>query len=334
MTAMKTLGWGIVGLGRIAGNSIAPALSALENCELQAVASRDQGRAKEFAARFGARRALDSYEEMLADPLVEAVYICTPNALHATQVVEAAQAGKHVLCDKPLALSVPDAERAVSACEQARVRLGLMFQSRNYEGMAEVRDLVAAGDIGRVVIAEVEMSAGRTLLAGWRTDPALAGAGTTNNIGVHAYDLLGYLIGAEVTAVSAMFDVEPGFELDTTSLALLRFDNGTLGYVNVNQSVPNHRRDLVLYGTEGRVVGNNVTRMNLTGTLDVTGRGGQWQREVSTSSGYSDTIEEFTSAVLAGKDPSPSGADGVRSVAVVEAITRSVAERRTVTLGK
>lgn len=333
VTQTKVLGWGIVGLGRIATSEIAPAIAELANSELRAVVSRDAGRAEEFARKFGAQRPLDDYAAMLADPEVDAVYIATPNMLHVEQVVAAAEAGKHVLCDKPLALSPADAERAIEACDRAGVRLGITFQSRNYEGMSEVRDLVAAGEIGRVVIAQIEMGSGRTLLSGWRTDPALAGIGTTNNIGVHAYDLLRYLLGAEVREATAMFDVEEGFSLDTTSLALLRFDNGTLAYVNVNQAVPNHRPDMTLYGTEGRVEGRNITRMNREGTLQVTGRSGESTREISTSSGYRVTIANFVEAVLAGRDPSPSGTDGLRSVELTDALARAAAEGRTVVLG-
>ena len=116
--------WGIIGLGRIADTEIAPAITTSPHGELRAVVSREQGRADAFAGRHGAARALTSFRELLADPGVDAVYIATPNALHAEQVVAAARAGKHVMCDKPLALTVADAQRAVSACEEANVRLG------------------------------------------------------------------------------------------------------------------------------------------------------------------------------------------------------------------
>ena len=122
--------------------------------------------------------ALDDYVKMLADPAVRAVYIATPNALHAEQVIAAARAGKHVLCDKPLALTVTDARRCVEECRSAGVRLGITFQTRYYDGIADAAKLVRDGGIGDVIMAEVTMSAGRNLPRGWRTDPALAGLGT------------------------------------------------------------------------------------------------------------------------------------------------------------
>jgi len=324
------LGWGVVGTGRVADTEIAPAIGSLANSSLAGVLSRDSARAVEFAGRHGAQSAYDDYQLLLADPQVDAVYIATPNSLHAEQAIAAARAGKHVLCDKPLATSVADAERVVAECESAGVQLGITFQTRNHEGMAEIRDLLARGEIGRVVLAEVEMSPGRTLLKGWRTDPSLAGMGTTNNVGVHAYDLLGHLLGAEVVEASAAFGFEPGFELDTLSLALLRFDNGALAYVNVNQATPYHQPDLVVHGTAGRVLGKNVTRPHLSGEVSVIGNQGERSFPVDSGDCFRRTVGGFANAVLAGLPVSPSGLDGVRSVRLVDALAEAATHKRTV----
>jgi len=333
MTNEDRIGWGIVGLGRIANDEIAPAVTAAPNSTLVGVVSRDATRAAEFAARHGAAAAYDDYQALLSDPAVDAVYIATPNALHAEQVTAAARAGKHVLCDKPLATSIGEAERAIAECQAAGVHLGVTFQVRNYEGMDEIRKMLADGEIGSVRLAQVELAAGRNLPKGWRTDPTMAGAGAMNNMGVHAYDLLRCLFGAEVTEVTAVADVEPGWDVDTMALALLRFDNGALAYVNANQSVADPQCDLAIYGTEGRVLGRDVTRPNLQGSISVTGRNGSHEREVSSAGGFIATVANFAESVLHGQPPSPSGADALRSVELTEAMARSVRERRTITLG-
>jgi 1,5-anhydro-D-fructose reductase (1,5-anhydro-D-mannitol-forming) len=332
MTGTDRIGWGIVGLGRIAGNEIAPAVAAAPNSTLAAVSSRDAARAKDFAERHGAASAYDDYRALLDDPAVDAVYIATPNGLHADQVVQAAEAGKHVLCDKPLATTVPEAKRALAACEAAGVRLGVTFQTRRHEGMSDIRQLVAAGELGSVRLLQIEVSPGRALPGGWRTDPSLAGAGVMNNLGVHAYDLLRYLLDAEVTEATAVVDVEPGFEVDTMALALLRFDNGTLAYVNANQTVPNSQHDLSIYGTEGTVLGRNITRPNLQGTISVLGRSGATERRVSTAGAFVATLAAFADAVLDGHDPSPGGRDALRSVELTDALARSARDGRTVRL--
>ncbi len=315
-----TLGWGIIGLGKIAAAEIAPAITAHARSRLVGVVSRDLGRAEAFAQAHGAQNAYDDYAALLADPGVDAVYVSTPNALHADEAVAAARAGKDVLCDKPLATTPQEAQRVVAACAEAGVQLGITFQTRYVQGMAEVKELLASGEIGRPVLAEVEMSPGRTLLKGWRTDPAMAGVGSTNNVGVHGYDLLRYLLGAEVVEATAMFGHEPGIAPDVISLALLRFDDDVLAYVNVNQAAPHPRADLVVHGTEGRVVGTNVTRPGLSGEFQVIGRGGERRFSVDSSDCYRRTVAEFAEAVLDGRPVTPSGEDGLVSVRLVEAL--------------
>ena len=326
------LGWGLAGLGRIASSQIAPAIAACTNSTLVSVASRDQARAEEFARAHGAARGTGDYGKLLADPEVQAVYIATPNALHAEQVIAAARAGKHVLCDKPLAVTDEDARRCVQVCRAAGVRLGITFQTRRHDGLAEAADLVRSGAIGKVVVAEVTMSAGRNLPQGWRTDPALAGLGTLNNIGVHAFDVLRYLLGSEVSEVVALTDSEPGYQIDTTALVLLRFANGTLGYVNANQSAPHARDDIVLYGSEGRILGRNLSRPARDGALSIITADGEREFRASSRDAYRRTVEAFAAAVLAGREPSPSGEDGLRSVELTTAIAAAIRDRRVVTL--
>lgn len=328
------LGWGIVGIGGIATQEIAPAIAQLPNSVLRHVVSRDQARAAQFAARFGADSATTSYPQLLADPNVDAVYIATPNSLHTEQVLAAARAGKHVLCDKPLATSADEARACVAACAKACVRLGIMFQTRAYGGMDLIRQLVADGEIGPVITAQAEISSGRSLLKGWRTDPAYAGVGSLNNVGVHAIDLLRYLLGSEIVQATAMVSSEPGFTLDTTALALLRFESGALACVNANQSVAAYRPDLVIYGSHGRIVGTNMTRPGLSGVLSVVrGNGDEVQHAVSSAGAFTATVGGFADAVLAGRDPSPSGWDGLASVLVTQALHAASLEGRTIKVG-
>jgi 1,5-anhydro-D-fructose reductase (1,5-anhydro-D-mannitol-forming) len=328
----QTLGWGIVGLGRIAATEIAPAITASTGGALISVVSRDQGRAEAFAREHGAATALDDYAKMLADPAVGAVYIATPNTQHAEQVVAAARAGKHVLCDKPLALTVTDARRCVEECRSAGVGLGITFQTRFFDGMAEAAGLIRDGGIGRVVAAEAQIGTRGNLPKGWRLDPALAGFGTLNNIGVHALDILRYLIGSEVSEVAAMASSEPGFEVDTTDLVLLRFRNDTLGQLIASQAIPHPRDDIALYGTEGRVSAPNLSRPDRDSVMSFITRDGEREFGVSSRGSYLRVVEAFTEAVSNGRDPSPSGEDGLRSVELTAAIAESIRQRRVVPL--
>jgi 1,5-anhydro-D-fructose reductase (1,5-anhydro-D-mannitol-forming) len=326
------LGWSILGTAGIADRSIAPAIAQLDGADLVAVLSRDRSRADDFARKHGAARAFTDYKELLSDSDVDVVYVATPNGLHAEQVVAAAAAGKHVFCDKPLATSIEDARRAVDACSAAGVKLGINFQTRHHRFVPQVRQALADGRIGDVLIAEVEVSPGRNPLGGWRTDPDLAGLGTINNLGVHGYDLLRCLLGQEIVEVTALLDVGRQALLETAALALLRFSGGALAYVNANQAVPNFRPDLVLYGTEGRIVGESVTRPGLDGQVRIVAGGEESSFETTSKDAFLRTVAAFQQAVVDDQEPDASGVDGLRSVELTDAIARSAREGRTVRL--
>ncbi len=327
-----TLGWGIVGTAGIADREMAPAIGKSSGSELVGVVSRDETRAREFAERHGVPRALTSYEELLADPDVDIVYIATPNALHADPTVTAAKAGKHILCDKPLATSVADARRAAEAAEAAGVKLGVNFQTRHHEVMPEIRNRIADGEIGDALIVQCELSPGRKPLAGWRTNPELAGLGTTNNLAIHAYDLLRYLLDDEVVEVTSLYDVGRREEQETVALALLRFAGGTLAYVNANQVVPDNQPDIAIYGVEGRILGRSVMKPLAAGEVSVLSSGVETTTQTASLDAFERCVAAFQRSVLEHTEPNASGVDGLRSVEITDAVGRSAREGRVVEL--
>ncbi len=326
------IGWGIIGPGRIADTAMAPAINALPESRFVGVVSRDRGRGEAFAKKHNAARAYTDYADLLRDRDVNVVLITTPNALHAEQAIAAAQAGKHVLCDKPLATCAADAERVLAACRKAGVRLGINFQTRHLPCFEEMRRRIGAGEIGKVLVVQLEVSVGPAPLKGWRTDPTLAGLGSVNNIAVHAYDLLRSLLGSEVTEVAAMFDTGRTGQLETLAMVLLRFANGTMAYVNGNQKTPNFQADIDIYGTDGRIVGDHLTRPGHDGELRVLTEKGETVTPYSNKDAYQRVVADFNSAVLHERDPHASGLDGLRSVELTDAIARSVREGTVVEL--
>lgn len=322
------LRWGLIGIGDIVTTTIAPAMEALENCEIVAVTSREQTRADAFADRFGARLATTDYASMLADPDVDAVFIATPNDQHARQVIGAAAAGIPVLCDKPLATSVADARTAVDACREAGVVLGVNFHNRALPWVQEVRTLVAEGRLGRVETISAEVGSGPRTYTNWRAEPAVAGLGSVYNVGVHVIDFIGWILGARPVEAMAMFDTHDGVEMQ--ALALLRYDNGTLLHLDCNERSTTPRNDVVIHGTGGRIVAHDLTRSRVPGTLEVTIGDTTTQTHQPAPAAHRLTVEAFADAVLAGRSPSPSGDDGLESMLVCDAIARSARERRLV----
>jgi 1,5-anhydro-D-fructose reductase (1,5-anhydro-D-mannitol-forming) len=324
-----SLGWGIIGTGGFAGSATAPAIRALGSAgSLVAVVSRDRGRADAFAAQHGARRAYTDYADLLRDSEVDIVYICTPNAHHAEQALAAARAGKHVLCEKPLATSVADARRVVEAFEAAGLKLGTHFQTRHHTAFVEMKRLLEGRAIGNVILIQIEVSSGANQLRSWRADPALAGLGSINNIAVHPFDLLRYLLGSEVREVTAMTDVGRSTELERMVLALLRFHNGAMAYVNANQRVPNFQPDIDVYGTEGRIVGVDCTRPFREGELRVLTPSGEQVTHHSSKDAVVRSVAAFNDAVAHDREPNASGVDGLRSVQLTDAVIRSAREGR------
>ena len=327
---MTTLnGWGLIGTGRIAEDRVLPGINSYAGNKLIGVVSRDQARANDFAKRFGAQHAYTRYDDLLRNPDITVVAIHTPNALHAEQAIAAARAGKHVFCDKPMATSVADAERIVRECEMAGVKLGVNFHNRFMPCFIETRRIVQSGEIGEVLMVQLEASAGvgaASVAATWRGDPSLAGLGTTMNVGVHVYDILRFILGSEVVMVSAMFEAAPGV-MEKTSLATFRFANGVMAQLNVNQTTPNPHNDFVIYGARGRITGKGLTRSRASGGMQVVlNDGTSRSKEFPAINAHAACVVGFSKALLEGTAPSASGVDGLRSVQLTDAMGKSARE--------
>src|SRR6266851_4797038 len=152
---MKQLAWGLIGCGDIARRRVAPALRDLDDCDLVAV-SRARGElAESFAREFGARTWCSAWQELLVDAEIDAVYLATPVHLHSTQAIAAAEAGKHVLCEKPMAMDVGECDRMIAACRANNVKLGVAYYRHFYPVVARVKNIIATGEIGEAVLVQI-----------------------------------------------------------------------------------------------------------------------------------------------------------------------------------
>jgi 1,5-anhydro-D-fructose reductase (1,5-anhydro-D-mannitol-forming) len=325
----NTNGWGLIGTGRIAQDRVLPGINSFAGNHLIGVVSRTQARADDFAKRFKAQHAYTRYDDLLRNPEVTVVAIHTPNAQHAEQAIAAARAGKHVFCDKPMATSAADAERIVRECEKAGVTLGVNFHNRQMPCFLETRRIVQSGEIGNVLMVQLEASAGvgaASVVATWRQDPSMAGLGTSMNVGTHVYDILRFILNSEIVMVSALFESPPGV-METTSLTTFKFANGTLAQLNVNQSTPNPHNDFVIYGTHGRITGRALTRSRAGGELQVLLNDGTSRTQSYPAiNAHEACVVEFSKALLEGRAPAATGIDGLRSVQLTDAMKKSAWE--------
>ena len=325
-----TVHWGIVGAGKIAESQFAPAIAAAAGHELAAVSRRELAAAQRFAERHGALRAYDSVEALLKNEQVNAVYVATPPHLHARETVLAAEAGKHVLCEKPMALTTGEAREMIDACRASGVMLTICHYQRFNARHQRIRRLVEEGAIGQVTAARINFSDRFPPQPGvWHHVPEISGGGPVMDLGIHCIDLLRFLCGpAESVAALVETLVDRSPVADTATL-LLRLASGAQAVVTSHWTTANHEPDrangLEIRGTEGSIEAGPISAKDSSGSLRVLTAEGT--RDYSVEAGgprpHVALVEAFGRAV-AGEGPNPiPGEEGFAGLAVVEAAYES-----------
>ena len=334
-----TIYWGILGAGKIAESQMAPAIAAVPGHELVAVSRRSLDAAQEFADRHGAQRAYDSAEELLDDDQVNAVYVATPPHLHARQTVLAARAGKHVLCEKPMALTTGEAREMVEACRTSGVVLTICHYQRFNARHQRVKSLVEEGAIGQVTAARINFSDRFPPQPGvWHHNPEISGGGPVMDLGIHCIDLLRFLCGPAESVAALMERLVDDSPVDDTATLLLRLANGAQAVVTSHWTTANHEPErtngLEIWGTEGSIVAAPISAKDSAGTLRVlTAEGIQdYSEEPGGPRPHVALLGAFGEAV-AGDGPNPiSGEEGLAGLAVVEAAYESARSGHSVAL--
>jgi len=247
---MTSLRWGILSTADIARSKVVPGIKTAQRCEVVAIASRDAARARVVADELGIPISHDSYEALLADPEVDAVYIPLPNHLHAEWTIAAARAGKHVLCEKPLALTAADAQRMIDVCRGEGVRLMEAFMYRLHPSWVAVGALVASGRIGRLTSVQSWFSYFNDDPTNIRNNLA-AGGGALYDIGCYSVNLSRMLFGVEPTGVEASITRDPSSGVDVLASAILEFATGTATFTCSTRVETDQR--VHVYGSEGRL---------------------------------------------------------------------------------
>lgn len=317
------LGWGLVGASNIAREWMIDAIRAQAGNDVVAVMSSDAARGTAYAATCGIATAHDSLEALLADPAVDAVYISTTNELHAAQAIAAAAAGKHVLCEKPLALSIPQALAIIEACRRAGVVLGTNHHLRNAATHRAIRQLVRDGAIGKALFARVFHAIQLPAhLRGWRVNKPSAGAGVILDITVHDADTLRFILDAEPVDAVAMTP-PPTLASGTVEdgvMAVLRFDNGVVAQLHDAFTMPYAGTGIEIHGTAGSIFGRDVMTQRPVGEVTLRNATGEHPIAVQHENLYERSLAAFNEAVQGRGTPAASGEDGLRSLAVALAV--------------
>ena len=333
----KALGWGLIGASTIAREWMIGAIRAQPGNDIVAVMSSDQARAEQYAQANEIRKAYSSVDALLSDPEVGAVYISTTNELHKAQTLAAAKAGKHVLCEKPLALNVADAEEMVAACARAGVVMGTNHHLRNAATHRKIRELIGAGAIGKPLFARVFHAVYLPPhLQGWRISKPAAGGGVILDITVHDADTLRFLLDAEpieAVAMSQQASLASG-ELEDGAMSVLRFSNDVLVQLHDAFTVKHAGTGVEIHGTEGSIVGRDVMTQRPIGQVFVRDASGEREIPVAHENLYARSLAAFNGAVRGEGRPSATGEDGVRSLATALAVLESARSGRRVAIGK
>jgi predicted dehydrogenase len=247
---VTALRWGILSTADIARRKVIPGMRKAARCEITAIASRDQTTARRAAAELEIPRAHGSYEALLADPQVDAVYIPLPNHLHAEWAIAAVKAGKHVLCEKPLAMTAADAQRMVDAAEAAGVELMEAFMYRLHPSWVTVHELVRSGRIGPLTSVQSWFSYFNDDSTNIRNRRE-AGGGALFDIGSYCVNLSRWLFDAEPDDVRAAIRRDPVLGVDTLTTGILSFADGIASFTCSTRAEDDQR--VHIYGTQGRI---------------------------------------------------------------------------------
>lgn len=312
------MNWVVVGVGDITTRRVMPAIRSEARSSLYGVVSRDPAKGLQHAPRTWQR-----LEEALADPEVHAVYVATPTALHAPQSIAALRAGKHVLCEKPMAMNYAEACEMVQAAREAGRVFGVAYYRRMYPKIRRARELMAAGAIGRPVLAYAcahdwfNNEDGRRP---WFLDPALAGGGPLYDTASHRIDVFNFLFGKPVAVCAQRSNAVHQAAVEDNATVLIEYENGVRGVVDVRRHSRVERDDFRITGTDGEM---DLSPLNGDA---ITYPGGRELARPHSNLHYP-LIENFVSAVLEGAPLVSSGETAIWTDWVTELAVKSASRQ-------
>ena len=310
--------WGLIGCGDISRKRVAPALRDSGLCELVTVSRAKSDLAESFAREFGARRWSSDWHDFLMDYEIDAIYVATPVHLHAEQTIAAAERGKHVLCEKPMALRVADCDRMIAACRANDVKLGIAYYRHFYPVVRRVKELINSGELGVPVVAQINAFEWFDVAASdpraWLINKRLSGGGPMFDFGCHRIevllDIFGNVRDVKATLANALFDRE----VEDTATAVFQFEHGTCGVLTVTHAAREPQDTFDLFCSKGSI---HIPVLNEGTMRVVTPDGERIERHPPAGNIHQPLIDDFATAVLNDREPLVTGEIG-RAVAFVE----------------
>ena len=333
----KELGFGIVGAGMIAPIH-ADAIKRVPGARLVAFCSRSAEKARNLAKEYDVR-FYDDYTEMLKDDEIDCISICTPSGTHLDIGRLAAGAGKHIIVEKPVDITVEKADELVEECRRNNVRMGSIFQMRYNKSSIKAKEIIGSGKLGRIIMADAYMKFYRPpeyyKNSTWKGTCEIDGGAALINQAIHGIDLLLWLAG-EVKSVYAVCRTQRhDIEAEDTVAAVLEFENGATGVIEAATSVyPDMQQEIHVHGINGTMIlaGTEVTYIKMLELMDGTKYSEQQKSGDTLGEPHYLQYKEFVEAVSRGRDPILDGAEGIKALKLVRAVYGSSKSRRSIML--
>ncbi len=331
--------WGVLGSGGIAQRRTIPeGIMSACNAELISVYDVNAKVNMEVASKFGVKAA-GGIDELLSSD-IDAVYIATPANLHCQQVLACAKAKKHILCEKPLGMTIKETQKMIAACKKAKVRLGTAFMMRFHSQHQMVLQMIQAGKIGKPVYARAQLSCWYPLIKGaWRQNPKQGGGGSLIDMGGHCIDLLEMFFGDVRTVSCFIRNTVHKYKSEDSATAMLEFKNGALATVDTFFCIPDNssKNVLEIYGSQGSILAKGTIGQGqsgeMTAFLEGESKGYEAQQARQKAEGikivlppvnmYKAEIEEFSQAIIENRLPANSAQIGIQSQKVLAACYES-----------
>ena len=322
------LGWGVIGCGDVVEHKSGPSIAAAERSRMTIVMRRDAAAAGAFARRHGVAAWTGAAGDVIGSDQVDVVYVATPPSSHLQYVRAAAAAGKHVLVEKPMALSESEARLMVAACAEAGVELFVAYYRRFHPHVLRMKEMLAAGAIGRPAHGCADIAVGsvaRRIAAGarpWRADPAVAGGGWFVDMASHRIDLLVWLFGPVADAVGVAARYQPGLAVEQSGVAAMRMRGGALCSVSADFHSGRDADRFAIHGEHGSLTadpldGHVVTLGTVAGTEQI--------RCTPFPAPHLGLVRHIEEVLLDGAPNLTSGADGMITETVLDRTVRGAA---------
>ena len=331
--------WGIIGAGRFADNVFAPAIKQSRNSRIVSVMARDKTKAEAFAKKHEVPKFYDSVEALCSDKSINVVYIASPTFLHCEHTLLAAQSGKQILCEKPMAPTLEECDQMIAAAEKNNVTLMIAHNMRFHAIHQKVRDMISKGEIGTVGIARAEIITSFQKNQGdafttdqFRLNRSVGGGGVLFDMGIHAIDILRFLVNDEIEEICAFSQnlfIDCNGE-DTIS-ATLKFKSSGYGAIATSGALPYAGNGIEIYGDRGAITTDGSVWIAARSQDIKLLANGEWEiHKAEANNCYLAEIEHFLQCVEENTTPAVNGKEARKNVQAVLAAYRSIDEKRSI----